>query len=281
MKDSLFNEYLNVNDVDWCICLDKSFSFLRHSWSNQWVGLPSLLNRCVDFLGLSASSLTVDARQLLLTARAVAHSIEYQYDRGLIKLEPKYHNRLHTADVLTAMSVLIAIQSNIQNNLDKEWVACALLSAIGHDFDHSGNVNQFESEIELKTIQKLQPLISSHKLPRKWCNALESAILKSDFALVQKNHELVKGKAFKCDQDWLNVYLNEADVIASSTAKFGPQLGHSLAEEWRLIDLPAYKSVSTDTGRKAFLKQLEFSSGASRLLKINAKIAEELLTRDK
>jgi hypothetical protein len=179
------------------------------------------------------------------------------------------------------MSVLIAIQSKIENNLDKEWVSCALLSAIGHDFDHSGNVNQFESEIELKTIQKLQPLISSHEVPSKWRNALESAILKSDFALVQKNHELVKGKEFKCDQDWLNVYLNEADVIASATAKFGPELGNSLSEEWRLIDFPAYQSVSTDTGRKVFLKQLEFSSDASGLLEINAKISEELLTLNK
>jgi hypothetical protein len=45
--------------------------------------------------------------------------------------------------------------------------------------------------------------------------------------------------------------------------------------------LPAHQCVSTDTGRKAFLKQLEFSSGASRLLKINAKIAQELLPQDK
>jgi len=52
-------------------------------------------------------------------------------------------------------------------------------------------------------------------------------------------------------------------------------------DEWRLIDLPAFQSVSTDTGRKAFLKQLKFSSGASTLLKINANIAAELLTQDK
>jgi hypothetical protein len=45
--------------------------------------------------------------------------------------------------------------------------------------------------------------------------------------------------------------------------------------------LPAYQGVSSDKGRKAFLKQLEFSSDASRLLEINAKISEELLTLNK
>lgn len=73
----------------------------------------------------------------------------------------------------------------------------------------------------------------------------------------------------------------DADVIASAAAKFEPGLGNSLSEEWRLIDLPAYQSVSTDTGRKVFLKQLEFSSDASGLLEINAKISEELLTLNK
>jgi len=57
--------------------------------------------------------------------------------------------------------------------------------------------------------------------------------------------------------------------------------GSFILDEWRLIDLPAFQSVSTDTGRKAFLKQLKFSSGASTLLKINANIAAELLTQDK
>jgi 2-polyprenyl-3-methyl-5-hydroxy-6-metoxy-1,4-benzoquinol methylase len=79
--------------------------------------------------------------------------------------------------------------------------------------------------------------------------------------------------------DVLIVFLNEADVMASASDKFGPQLGHSLAEEWRLIDFPAHQSVATDTGRKTFLRQLEFSSAASRLLRINANIAEQLVVK--
>jgi hypothetical protein len=276
MQAPIFNEYLKVENDDWSISLEKSFAVLRKSWEGEWVGLPYLLSRCVDFLHLSKPSLSSDATQMLLAAIAIAESIEFQFSKISAETEPKYHNRLHIADVLTAISVLIYIQSKIQGDLDKEWIACALLSAIAHDFDHPGKVNQFESEIESKTVQQLQPLLLNHQVPSHWCKTLESVILRSDFSLVKKNHQLVKGKNFQCNQDWLIVFLNEADVMASASDKFGLQLGNSLAQEWRLIDFPAYQSVATETGRKAFLRQLEFSSAASRLLKINVNIAEQL-----
>ena len=276
MQAPIFNEYLKAENDDWDISLEKSFAVLRESWEGEWVGLPYLLSRCVDFLHLSKPSLSSDATQMLLAAIAIAESIEFQFSKISAETEPKYHNRLHIADVLTAISVLIYIQSKIQGDLDKEWIACALLSAIAHDFDHPGKVNQFESEIESKTVQQLQPFLLNHQVPSHWSKALESAILRSDFSLVKKNHQLVKGKNFKCNQDWLIVFLNEADVMASASDKFGLQLGNSLAQEWRLIDFPAYQSVATETGRKAFLRQLEFSSAASRLLKINVNIAEQL-----
>lgn len=276
MQASLFNEYLLAENDDWSICLENSFAVLRKSWQSEWVGLPYLLGRCVDFLNLSATSLSSDASQMLLTAKAIAERIEFQCSQSPVETEPKYHNRLHTADVLTSLSTLIFIQSKNQGDLDKDWIACALLAAIAHDFEHPGKVNQFESEIESNTMSQLQPFLLTHQVPSHWCNALEHAILRSDFALVQKNHELIKGKKFQCDQDWLNVYLNEADVMASATTKFGPELGNSLAEEWRMINFYAHQTVSTSTGRKAFLKQLVFSSDASKHLQIDSKIALEL-----
>jgi len=275
MQASLFNEYLLAENDDWSICLEKSFAVLRTSWESEWVGLPYLLSRCVDFLNLS-KNLSSDASQMLLTAKAIAERIEFQYSQSSVEAEPKYHNRLHTADVLTSLSILICIQSKIQGDLDKEWIACALLAAIAHDFEHSGKVNQFESEIESNTMNQLQPFLLTHQVPSHWCKALECAILRSDFALVQKNHEQVKDKKFQCDQNWLNVYLNEADVMASATTQFGPQLGVSLAQEWKMINFSAHQTVSTSIGRKAFLKQLVFSSEASRHLQINSKIALEL-----
>ena len=276
MQASVFNEYLLAENDDWSICFEKSFAVLRKSWEGEWVGLPYLLSRCIDFLHLSNPSLSSDASQMLLTAKAIAERIEFQCTQSSVEAEPKYHNRLHTADVLTSLSILICIQSKIQGVLDKDWIACALLAAIAHDFEHTGKVNQFESEIELNTINQLQPFLLAHQVPSHWCKALECSILRSDFALVHKNHELVKGKKFQCDQDWLNVYLNEADVMASATTQFGLQLGNSLAQEWKMINFSAYQTVSTPIGRKAFLKQLVFSSDASIHLQINSKIALEL-----
>lgn len=276
MQASIFNEYLKSEYDDWSICLEQSFAVLRKSWGSEWVGLPYLLSRCVDFLHLSTATSSSDAMKMLLTANAIAERIELQCTQSSVEAEPKYHNRLHTADVLTSLSILISIQSKIQGVLDKDWIACALLAAIAHDFDHPGKVNQFESEIESKTTHQLQPFLLAHQVPSHWCKALECSILRSDFALVHKNHELVKGKKFQCDQDWLNVYLNEADVMASATTQFGPQLSDSLAQEWKMINFSAYQTVSTPIGRKAFLKQLVFSSDASRHLQINSKIALEL-----
>lgn len=276
MQASIFNEYLKSEYDDWSICLEQSFAVLRKSWGSEWVGLPYLLSRCVDFLHLSTATSSSDAMKMLLTANAIAGRIELQCTQTSVEAEPKYHNRLHTADVLTSLSILVCIQSKIQADLDKDWIACALLSAIAHDFDHPGTVNQFESEIESKTTHQLQPFLLAHQVPSHWCKALECSILRSDFALVHKNHELVKGKKFQCDQDWLNVYLNEADVMASATTQFGPQLSDSLAQEWKMINFSAYQTVSTPIGRKAFLKQLVFSSEGSRHLQINSKIAMEL-----
>jgi len=72
--------------------------------------------------------------------------------------------------------------------------------------------------------------------------------------------------------------LNEADVMASASSKYGPVLGDSLAQEWRLIDFPLHSSVTSLEGRKIFLKQLIFSSPSSLVLGLGEKISEEILT---
>ena len=91
MQASIFNEYLKSEHDDWSICLEKSFAVLRTSWEGEWVGLPYLLSRCVDFLNLSATTLSSDASQMLLTAKAIAERIEFQYSQSLVEAEPKYH----------------------------------------------------------------------------------------------------------------------------------------------------------------------------------------------
>jgi len=68
----------------------------------------------------------------------------------------------------------------------------------------------------------------------------------------------------------------KADVMASASSKYGPELGESLAQEWRLIDFPLHASVASIEGRKTFLKQLLFSSPASLVLGLSERISDEI-----
>ena len=257
MHPPSFNGFLQLDGKNWDECLEKSFEFLRTSWAGDWVGLPLLLDACTAFLNFHTDQLSSESVHLLSAAKQVAL-------------------RLHLADALTAMSVLIAIQSEQPPALNRDWMACALLTVIAHDFGHTGQINQSESEIELKSTQLLRPILANCHVSDAWCTAVESAILHSDFAIVRKNHEQVQGKDFQCNQAWLNVFLNEADVMASASAKYGSRLGESLAQEWKIIGFSAHHSVATRDGRKAFLKQLVFSSWPSKYLQMDQRLAQEL-----
>jgi hypothetical protein len=62
--------------------------------------------------------------------------------------------------------------------------------------------------------------------------------------------------------------------MASASAKYGPELGQSLAQECRLIDFPLHSSVASLEGRKNFLKQLIFSS-SSLVLGLGERISDD------
>ena len=134
------------------------------------------------------------------------------------------------------------------------------------------------SEIEKQSVNFLKPILDSHSVPDEWQKIIDTVIVRSDFSIVHQNHAQVAGKAFEWNLEWLCVLLNEADVMASASSKYGPVLGDSLAQEWRLIDFPLHSSVASLEGRKNFLKQLIFSSPSSLVLGLGEKISEEILT---
>lgn len=57
--------------------------------------------------------------------------------------QPRYHNSLHTADVLVTLTLLMRMQLSHPKQSDWQWIACLLASAIGHDFDHPGRLIVF------------------------------------------------------------------------------------------------------------------------------------------
>jgi hypothetical protein len=240
--------------------------------------MPFVLIECLRFLNLQENNLSEAGRGMLAAAKSVAYEIE-KHAENLSELEePKYHNRLHFADALTSMSVQLSILVALKKEANQDWMACALLTCIAHDFFHPGKVNLVESEIERQSVNFLKPILKSHSVPDEWRKIIDTVIVRSDFAVVHQNHAHVAGKAFEWNLKWLCVLLNEADVMASASAKFGPELGESLAQEWRLIDFPLHSSVASLEGRKNFLKQLIFSSPSSLVLGLGERISEEVLS---
>ena len=272
------NQYLNLNKDLWHECLESSYGFLRASWPRNWLGMPVVLLECLRFLNLQENNVSNAGRSMLKAAKSVASEIEKHAENLSELKEPKYPNRLHFADALTSMSVQLAILVELKKDASQDWMVCALLACIAHDFVHPGKVNLVESEIEQQSVNFLKPILDSHSVPDEWQKIIDTVIVRSDFSIVHQNHAQVAGKAFEWNLEWLCVLLNEADVMASASSKYGPVLGDSLAQEWRLIDFPLHSSVASLEGRKNFLKQLIFSSPSSLVLGLGEKISEEILT---
>lgn len=230
------------------------------------MGLPKLVEDCASFLQLTAKSEDSQTRLLLDLALAAARKIEAEKGRGIETPEPHYHNRLHFADSLTS----IALQCNMEMQQgavsDSAWQAALLLIAVAHDLHHPGRVNRHTSDIESASLNALLPLMTSMNLNKDWIDRIDTVILRSDFSLVQENHARVAGLPFQWNTDWATVLLNEADIMASASADFGPELSLALSREWEAIQFAPYATVATESGRGQFLSNIQFSSYSARTL---------------
>ena len=268
--------FLQLNADDWQTCLDESLVFLRASWAQDWMGLPQVLQACTGFLNLKETQLSAAAGSMLAAAMDVASASELRFQADKPLEEPHYHNRLHTADVVTTLSLLMAIEAKLSGKNQPDWLAAGLLAATGHDFMHSGGVNQAKCQIELLSCMYMSPILSKHAVPEHWVQRIETAIVQSDFSLAPDNHQRVQGAEFEWNQAWFNVLLNEADILPSSTPALGPSLSEALSREWMLIGFEAHKTVATAHGREAFLRSLVFSSAASRVLQATQRCQAQL-----
>jgi hypothetical protein len=230
------------------------------------MGLPAVLQASCDFLQLHEEDLSPAAASMLAAAMDVARDCEQRCQHHCQADEPKYHNRLHTADVIAVLALQLAIETKLSGMNEPDWLAAGLLASVAHDFMHSGGVNASESQIEKLSCVFMRPLLSKHAVPEIWVQRVDTAIIRSDFALAAQNHLAVQGQTFQWNQAWLNVLLNEADVLPSSSATFGPSLSEALAREWMFIGDERYKMVATQEGRQAFLRGLIFSSLSAHVL---------------
>lgn len=268
--------YLDNTAGNWPSCLANSLGYVRQSWAGQWVGLPRLLERCVDFLSLNGSAQSRTTAALLAAARDLAAQIETESAYGAFQAEPAYHNRLHFADVLTAITLQLALEDARCDTHDADWQAALLLIAVAHDFRHCGGVNAYAAQMEQQSFDALQPFLLRHGVAPNWLDRIHTVIVRSDFAAVPENHRRVSGQKFAWCTDWACVLLNEADTMASASPTLGRSLGEALAAEWARAKLPAHGLVATAQGRGDFLKAVAFSSYSAEVLGAPEAVAAQL-----
>lgn len=258
--------FLELSDGDWNACLLSSYTYLRHSWQTQWLGLANVVQNCASFLQINTLANDSQTHLLLDLAMASADQIEAEHIRGTNTPEPCYHNRLHFADSLTTMTLQCRMEVQHGAMADSVWQAALLLIAVSHDLHHPGRINRHTSEIEAASVNALLPLMTSMNLSHTWIERIRTIILRSDFTLVKENHARVAGQPFQWNCDWAAVLLNEADIMASASATFGPALSLALEKEWRAIEFAPHATVATESGRRQFLSNTHFSSYSARTL---------------
>jgi hypothetical protein len=252
----------------------QAFSRLRESWHGEWMGLPRVLKACQDFVASPTEGFaSSEAQALLACAMALSQQMELNVDAAT---EPSYHNRLHTADTMCGMAVLLKALSPIDRVCSAEWTAALLLTATAHDYLHPGGANSAPQELELRTVKALQLFFVKHPVPAIWQERIHHMILQTDPALVDANHDKVAGRAFAMDLNWACALMNEADILASATDVFGPALGEQLAAEWQMKNLPLHAIVGQQQGRLAFLKSLRFSTAGSQSLQFPQHVAVQV-----
>jgi hypothetical protein len=187
---------LTLTPSDWYAGLDRSGQQLRHAWTHGWPGLPSVLGECLDSLGLRHSG-DGDIAAMNRFGLAVAQDMESLAQSRPADAEPAYHNRLHTADVLVALTTLLHTQGAAADTHAHPWAAMLLATAVAHDCDHPGGVNRSPFEIERHSWTAVAP--RAQGLPEVWRQCMEQLILRTDIQAVPLNHERVSEQAFAWD----------------------------------------------------------------------------------
>ena len=269
---------------------------LRQAWAQGWVGLPAVLLQCQRDAGLLHPGMP----GTVLAFNALGLDIARRIEAQALALSPElaYHNRLHFADVMVVIAALLSVLPesgplpgsapppvpNTPNTPPTpkdsrhrhQWASALLCAAAAHDVAHTGHINQFPHELELRTWEHLASQVDHSGLPGEWVQALRQLILLTDFQTTSANHSKVADRPFAWDLDWAVVLLNEADTWVSASAEFGPELSQSLQVEWQTSGVALHSTVNTPQGRLGFLKSLRFSSPAAHQLGITDDVRQQM-----
>jgi hypothetical protein len=264
--------------------LETTLQNLREKWPTNWPGLAVVLNSSLKKLGF-IEALKLPPRQKALhdCIFSVVNAIEKDgVLRAKSQQEPRYHNRLHFADTVVALTVMllnlrkVSGRSLNQQLSHAEWLA--MLIMVSHDFLHNGQINQFRSEIEALSVKALVPLMKKHKVSAKDQALISAIILKTDPAFVAESHQQIEDQAFDLsDHKCLLVLIQECDILASALPETGKTLTQQLSEEWADVAPDKSLALLPPAGRLFFLKRIAlFSSPASQALGIQRSIDRQI-----
>jgi hypothetical protein len=264
--------------------LETTLQNLRKKWPKDWPGLAVVLNSSLQKLGFD-DRIKLPARDQAIhdCIFSVIEAIEKDgRQRAKLKLEPRYHNRLHFADTVVALTVMlvnlrkVSARPQSEQLSHEEWLA--LLIMVSHDFLHNGQINRFRSEIEAVTVKALAPYMKKHKVSATDQALVNDIILKTDPAYVAESHQQIQGLPFDlADHRCLLVLIQECDILASSLPDTGKTLTQQLSEEWADVAPDKSLALLPPAGRIFFLKRMAlFSSPASHAIGIQHNIARQL-----
>ena len=264
--------------------LETSLQNLRKKWPHEWPGLAVVVSSALNQLGFNANTKLHKRDQALHDCIfSVIQAIEKDGAfRARKNVEPRYHNRLHFADTVVALTVMLIALRKLsgraahENLSHAEWLA--LMIMVSHDFLHNGQINQFRSEIEAMTVKALVPYMKKHSVSTRDQALINRIILKTDPAYVAESHELIQGIPFDIsDSRCLLVLIQECDILASALPTTGKSLTQQLSEEWADIAPDRSLALLPPSGRIFFLKRMAlFSSPSSRALGIQKNIERQL-----
>jgi len=264
--------------------LEATLANLRAKWPHAWPGMGLVVRSALAQLGWHERAALSQRDQALHDCIfSVVKAIEADGEQRAAKhQEPRYHNRLHFADAVVSLTVLMALERQINDRpadalpAHAEWLG--LLTVVAHDFLHTGRINQFHSEIETLSVKALMPHMKRHKVHKADQALIGSLILKTDPSFVPESHLEITGVPFELsDPRCLLVLIQECDIMASTLPATGGQLTQQLSDEWATVAPDRSQSLLTHKGRLFFLKHMAlFSSPSSRLLGIQATIDQQI-----
>ena len=261
--------------------LELTLANLRHAWRGDWPGLPKVVQACLAQLGLQTPKKNKRSQGIHRCLQSLGALMEHEGQAlALEGQEPPYHNRLHTADTLVALTTLLLRSRSLGAKPTKnpsEFERLGLLAMLGHDFRHPGQVNRFAQDIESTSVAQLRPLMTACGVMASDQQHVAELILFTDPLQAPPLHQKWRGqKSFDVRQlECMAILLEEADILASCLPQSGPALGESLKQEWQRIHLAAADTVATPAGRRGFLQAALFSSPASLALAIPRKVAQQ------